>query len=257
MTTPSFYAPKPPSYLDTIGYTQRVVDSMLRNNPLHNAAVESGLMKWFGNYVDPGGDPRNYLWIGEFLPADTNLPGDPPQRGISMVRDDSRGTAAFNLYDPVPSVGDGLKQRLFFGGGDNEALFIESRQGGWRFPEAPVPMCPLDSDLLTWPGTDSASFGTLWEGRMSLTGRNMAYRVWNACTGGASGQFRLRIEGSTTILGPTHSLAVNTNAVVDTSIDVSACRGQTVAVHWDAVRTNASGKARSSVITMRNFTEDF
>lgn len=89
---------------------------------------------------------------------------------------------------------------------------------------------------------------------MSMVGRNISYRVWNACTGGASGQFRLRVEGSSTITGPVHTLPVNGNGVVEASVDVSAVRGETVAVHWDAVRTNASGKARASIISMRNFT---
>lgn len=254
MTSPSFYSPRTPSAIDTIGYTQRVVDSILRNNPLHNAAIESGLMKWFGNYTDDDGSKRNFLWIGEFLPADTNLPGDPPQRGFSMVRDDSRGTAAFNLYDPFPSTGDGLKQRLALLSGDGHGLMIESRQGGWNYPQAPIPMGHRDSDLSLWPGTDSGSFSGIYEGQMTLTGRDIAYRMWDACTGGATGQFRLRVEGSVSLTSAVHTLPANGNGVVDSSMDVSAMRGETVTVYWEAARTNGVGKARASLISIRNFT---
>lgn len=256
MTSPSYYTPHSPTVLDTIGYTQRVVDAILRNNPLHNAGIEFGLMRWFGNYVDEDGSKRNFLWIGEFLPADTNLPGDPPQRGISMVRDDSRGTAAFNLYDPFPGTGDGLKQRLFFGGGDGHRLFDESRQGGWAFPHQNIPMGALDSDLSTWTSTDSATFDSIFEGRLSVTGRHIGYRVWNAGTAGAAGEFRLRVEGSVTVLGPTHVIAAGANAVADEVVDVSALRGENVTIRWDARRTNAVGRARAAVIAMRNYSAD-
>lgn len=258
MTSPSYYTPQNPSVLDTIGYTKRVVDQILRNNPLHNAAVAAGLMRWIGNYPSDGGDLINWLWLGEFLPADTNLPGSPPQKGFSLLRDDSRGgRSAINLYDPFPSTGDGLKQRLGIGSGDGERLFDESRQGGWKFPEEGVPVYARDTDMATWTGTDSGSFTPIYEGRVSIVGRHLAYRVWNATTGGATGQFRLKVEyGSTVITGPVHSLPANSNGVVDNVVNVAALRGNTASIYWEVARTNASGKARASIISLRNFSTD-
>lgn len=258
MTSPSYYTPSNPSALDTIGYTKRVVDQLLRNNPLHNAAVESGLMRWLGNYTSDGGGAINFLWIGEFFPQDTNLPGNPPQKGFSLVRDDSRGgRSAVAMFDPNPGVGDGLKQALYLGGGDGQSLAAESRQGGWQFPEEGVPVYARDSDLALWSGTDAGAYSAIYEGRVSVVGRHVAYRVWDACTGGATGQFRLKVEaGGTQVLGAVHTLPANANGVTDGTVDVSALRGQTASIYWEAQRTNGVGKARASIISLRCYSAD-
>jgi hypothetical protein len=229
---------------------------MLRNNPLHNATVDQGLMRWVGNYLDDGGSNINFLWIGEFQPADANLPGSPPQRGFSLVRDDSRGgRSAISLYDPSAQSGDGLKQRLQISSGDGEQLFTESRDGGWSFPQEGIPMYGRDSDLSLWPGNTGAAFSSIHEGRVSIVGNKVAYRVWDATTGGATGSFRLRVEGAgaggADVTSPVHNLGVNANGVVDGEVDVSEARGLTVPIYWEAQVNNGVGKARSVIISLR------
>lgn len=255
MTQPSYYTPRTPSALDTVGYTQRVVDAILRNNPLHNAAVDSGLMKWFGNYQNTNGDTINYLWIGEFFPADPNLPGSPPQKGISMVRDDSRGgQSAFALYDHAPNSGDGLRQTIHVGSGDGHQMFMEAREGGQEWPRNDISMYARDSDLALWPGTDAASFSAIYEGQVSIVGRFIRFRMWDACTGGAVGRFRLRVVDATgvnpDIISTIHDLPANANGVFDSEVNVAVLRGGNATVFWEAARTNGVGKARTVPISI-------
>lgn len=257
MTAPSdFYAPRDPDYVDNIRYTQRVVDQILRNNPLVDAVVSKGLIRWIGNYISgPGPDKINFLWIGEFFPADPNL-GGIPQRGFSLVRDDSRGgRSAIAMYDANPGGGGGLRQCLFIGSGDGKRLYDENRNGGWGWPESNVWMGALGSDTSKWPGTTSGTFDTLFEGRLNVVGNQVAYRFFAATTGGATANYRLRVEGTGgDVVGSTHSLGVNSSNVFDSTVDVSASRGNTVTIRWEAQRTNGVGIAASQCITTRCFT---
>jgi hypothetical protein len=260
--TPDLYTPRNPSVVDAIAYSRRLADSILSNNPLTDATVSRGLIRWLGNYANGGGtgpDKINFLWIGEFYPADTNLPGSPPQRGFSLVRDDSRGgVSAIALYDPSPSVGGALKQALFFTSGDGKRLFEESRNGGQKWPEDNVPMGYIGSDALKWLGTNSASptFGTIAEGPFSVVGNTIEYRVFIATDAGTSGQFRLEIEGpgSVFLTSGNHTLTPLTNAVAVGSVDISSFRGQSAVARWQGRVTGGAGLARASVLWMRNYT---
>lgn len=257
MTTPQVYAPRSPSILDTLGYTNRVVDAILRNNPLTDAVVSEGLVRWIGNYVSGGGPNKiNFLWVGEFLPADTNLPGSPAQRGFSLVRDDSRGgVSAIAMYDANPAGGGGLKQTLFITSGDGDLLFREHRDGGWQWPEENVAMGTISNNIAQWAENGTGSYATIAEGRANIVGNRLHYRVFCATTNGATGDFQLRAEGfGGDVIGPTHSLGVNSSNVFDSSVDISASRGRTITVRWEAKRTNGVGEARSQVISVRCFT---
>jgi hypothetical protein len=261
MSSPQPYMPQRPSALDTVQYVRRVADQILRNNPLHNGAVESGLVKWFGNYEDIDGSGKIvHVFIGEFHPVDTNLPGDPPQKGFALFRDDSGQNEdgfAFALYDPQPSFGDGLRQVLRFQSRDGAELWSEHRSGGIQFPRSDVMMNGRDSDLALWPGTDSASFSTIFEGRVSVIGHQLHYRMWCACTGGSNGQFRIRVESGgpePDVTGTTHALGINANGVFDDTVDISDFRGRTVTVYWEARRVSGTGKSRAVVISMQNYT---
>jgi hypothetical protein len=232
---------------------------MLRNNPLHNAAVDSGLMKWFGNYQKSDGTGKiAYLWIGEFLPRDVNLDGDPPQKGIVMFRDDSRGATdefAFALYDHSPSVPGGLKQTIHWNSGDGQQLFRESRDGGQSWPWQNIQMGARDSDLALWPGTNSGSFSTIYEGQFSVVGNFIHFRMWGATTGGSNGQLRLRCESGgaeADAVSATYALGVNANDVFEAQLDVSAFRGRTVRCYWETRILSGTGKCRSALIFMHN-----
>lgn len=257
MTTPQQYSPRSPDFLDTVAYTANLVDKILRNNPLTDAVISQGLMKWIGNYNDGSGNLINPLWIGEFLPADPNLPGSPPQKGFSLVRDDSRGgKSAIALYDATPGASAGLKQTLFIYSGDGQRMMVESRDGGQQWPEENVWMGALGSDVSKWPGTTStASFDSLFEGRLNVQGNRVNYRVFCATTTGATANFRIRVNGPFgDVVGTTHSLGVNASGVFDANLDVTSMRGGTYAIRWDAQVTNGVGEARAQVISVRNFT---
>ncbi len=256
MTSPQ-YTPRDPDVLDSIGYTRRVVDAILRNNPLTNAVVSNGLMRWIGNYTDAlDPDKINFLWIGDFLPADVNISPTTPQRGFSLVRDDSRGgVSAIAMFDPSPAASPGLKQVLWFTSGDGKQLMTESRDGGQNWPQDNVWMGALGSDTTKWPGTTSGTFDTLFEGRVNVIGNRVSYRIFAATTNGATADFRLRVEGiGGDVIGSTHSLGVNASGVFDSFVDVSASRGTTVVIRWEAQRTNGVGEARSQVISVRCYT---
>ena len=258
MTTPDYYAPRAPSGLDVVAYAKRVADALHRNNPLTDAVVSRGLIKWVGNYTNSGNpDKINYLWVGEFLPADPNL-GGVPQRGFSLVRDDSRGgVSAIAMYDSNPGAGGGLRQQLFFTSGDGNRLADESRSGGWSWPEELVPLGPLGNDTLKWPGTQSATFDTLWEGRVNGLGRHLAYRIFAANDNGASGEFRVRVEApGGDITGTTHVLGVNAQSILDATFPIVAARGVTCTIRLEARRTNAAGACRMTPITVRCYSTD-
>jgi hypothetical protein len=253
VTTPDYYSPRAPSGLDVVAYTRRVVDSLHRNNPLTDAVVSRGLIKWLGNYTNSGNpDKINYLWIGEFLPADPNL-GGIAQRGFSLVRDDSRGgISAIAMFDAAPDLGGGLRQTLFITSGDNKILARESRQGGWFWPEDLIPLAPMGNDTLKWPGTQSATFDTLWEGRVNGLGNQLSYRVFAANDGGATGEYRIRVEApGGDLVSTTHVLGAGLQNVFDSSFDIATARGVTCTVRIEARRTNAAGNCRATPITLR------
>lgn len=253
MTTPDYYSPRSPSSVDALVYARRVVDSILRNNPLTDAVVDRGLIKWLGNYVSGGGpDKINFLWIGEFLPADPNL-GGIPQRGFSLVRDDSRGgVSAISLFDGNPAGVGGLRQTLVFTSGDGQTLARESRNGGWYWPESLIPMAPMGNNTIEWPGTQSGTFQTLWEGRVAVVGRDLSYRIFAANDGGAAGEFRVRVEAiGGDIVGTTHVLGVGLQDVFDSSFSIAGARGTTVPVRIEARRTNAAGSCRATPLSVR------
>lgn len=258
MTTPDYYAPRAPSGLDVVGYTRRVVDAIHRNNPLTDAVVSRGLIKWLGNYTNEASpDKINFLWIGEFLPADPNM-GGVPQRGFSLVRDDSRGgVSAVALYDSDVNAGGGLRQQLLFTSGDKRRLAIESRSGGWTYPEELIPFGPVGNDTLRWPGTQSGTFATLWEGRVNVLGRHIAYRLFIANDNGAAGEFRVRLEApGGDIVSTTHAVGVDAQAVVDSSFLVASARGITCTIRLEGRRTNGAGTCRLSPMTVRCYSQD-
>lgn len=258
MTTPTnFYAPHDVNAMETVQYARRAIDEMTRSNPLQNAVVSSGLVRWIGRYLnDSNPDRINFLWIGEFQPTDPDQ-GGLPQRGFSLVRDDSRGgRSAIAMYDPTPDVGNsGLRQVLIFSSGDGDRLFEESRNGGQRWPEDNVWMGPIGNDTNVWPSTDSASYATVWEGRVNVVGNFLHYRIFGANDTGVSSNHRLRFEGpGGDIVGSVHALGLGASAVFDSTVDVSVARGGTYTVRWETQRTAGAARARSSVISLRCFT---
>lgn len=253
------YAPRDQSAVDVIQYVRRAVDEMARANPLQNAVVSSGLVKWIGNYANSGNpDKINFLWIGEFLPLDPVM--GKAQRGFSLVRDDSRGgVSAIAMYDPSPNAGgSGLRQVLIITSGDNRRLYEESRDGGQRWPEEAVWLGPIGDAAQLWPGTPNAGFSILWEGRANIVGNRLRYRVFCYNDPGVAGEYRMRVSlAGGDVTSTVHVLGTGAQGVFEADMDVSADRGQTVTVRWEGRCTSGGGptaKARSSIITTRCYT---
>lgn len=253
----NFYAPREQTLIDNLKYAQDKVDQLTRANPLQSAVVTRGLIKWIGNYTNAGNPNKiNFLWIGEFFPGDPNFGGS-PQRGISLVRDDSRGgISAISMYDPSPNfAGTGLRQILQFVSGDDRRLMEESRDGGQRWPEVNVPMMPIPESVTLWPNTTNAAFSTLYEARVPIIGNRVQYRVWAWNEAGTSSEFRMRVSaGGGDVFGPTHVLGAAANAVYEDFVPISSDRGSTLDIRWEGRRTAGANNVRSALIFTRCYT---
>jgi hypothetical protein len=255
VTSPDFYTPRPPSATDTLAYTRRVVESILRNNPLTDAVVSRGLIKWIGNYVGGDGSPVNFLWIGEFLPADPNL-GGVPQRGFSLVRDDSRGgVSAFVMVDPDPGAGGGLRQIIVMTSGDGKELYRESRMGGLFFPSDNIVLSVYGDEFAKWPSVSTSSFNSFGYARANVIGNTIKYRiaVGTASTAVSSGEVRLNVNSDgVDLYGPTHVFngAVGQD-IFEGEVDVTQFRSNNVEVVLQGRRTSGTGKIYATTYEMR------
>lgn len=261
MTSPEQYTPRDLSALDALLAAKRTADAILRNNPLTDAVVSHGLMKWIGNHANIFGSGNvNFFWVGEFLPADPTM-GGRPQCGVAMWRDDSTGgTLAFALYDHNPGGdGLGLRQTLHFDGGDGKQLWQEARNGGQRWPQVNIAMGMTSANVSEWQKTlgTANNFQTIGEGRFSVLGNHVSARFWFGTIGGAAGEARVRIEvpGGTDIVGNTFTMGVNSNNAFEDKINVSSQRGNTVVIRFEVRTTNSTGQACGSVISFRNYTD--
>lgn len=252
MTYPQ-YTPYPPSFLDNVSYAQELADKIMRNNPLINAGIPSGLMKWFGNYTNPDGSKVNFLWIGEFLPGDPNM-GGKPQRGFSLVRDDQTHSSALALFDRTP--GTPLVQTISIYGYDGQPLLEESRnQSGLAFPYQQIPTGRTDGFYTTYPNTPNTSITSLVEGRFSCTGPTMHYKIWGNSDAGTTGQVRIRCtDGSTTIVSPWGAIPSAGNVFFDSTFDITTLRGhKDVNVFMEAQVLTGAGKVYCSLIALSNY----
>lgn len=253
------YAPRDQSIVDVVAYARRAIDEMSRSNPLQNAVVSSGLIRWLGNYTNSGNpDKINFLWIGGFFPADPNM-GGAAQRGLSLVRDDARGgISALAMYDPSPNfAGTGLRQVLIMTSGDGRRLMEESRDGGQRWPQENIWVGGIGSNAQVWVGTTASAFGTVHEGRANIIGNRIFYRVFCYNDVGVASEHRLRVSlPGGDVVGTTHVLGVGLQDVFESSVDVSAGRGQTCEVRWETRRTAGvdPNLARSAVVSLRCYT---
>lgn len=200
------YTPRQTDIVDAIAETRRITEAAMRSNPLRNAYIDDGLMKWHGNYA---GGPLGgaFLWIGEFRPNDQIL--NKPQRGFILSRDDSSHSTALWLYDPFPSTTKPLRQLLAMRDADNKNIMIEGRDGGTAFPWAPIPLYSQITDRVNI-FVDNGSGGSiikalpvigaingiqagvdrmLYRGRGPMVGNRIRYRGNSNSTGSTYGVF--------------------------------------------------------------------
>ena len=120
------YSPWNVTLIDAIAEAKRVTTAIMQANPLRNAVVDDGLMRWRGKYGD------DFLWVGEIQPVD---PTDGlPQRGFVVRRDDPGGHEALAVYDFAPKVGDPLRQKVLQRDADSRLMFQEGSDGGVYWP---------------------------------------------------------------------------------------------------------------------------
>jgi hypothetical protein len=239
MTYPQF-TPYPPSMIDNIGYAQQLADAIMRNNPLINAVVPSGLMKWYGNYQNPDGSPVNFLWIGEFLPSDPNM-GGKPQKGFSLVRDDSTHSSAMALYDKSP--GTPLKQTLTISSWDGQPLLDEARgAGGQSFPRMWFPMGGVSFNLPAWPQLNSGTRDLCW-GQFSAIGHLIDVQPWAITDAGVSATYTVRADDGAghVVTGPPHLLTGSGNSTWLDTLDISSMRGAKIVTAYLNVNITAGG----------------
>lgn len=264
MSSPEQYTPRDLTALDWLLAAKRTADSIVSSNPLTNAVISRGLMRWTGNHLDVNGEPINFLWIGEFLPADTTM-GGIPQRGIAMWRDDSAGAAyndgvlAFALYDHTPGEGGlGLRQTLHVRSVDNNQLYTEARHGGLQFPHAMIPMYEgSGTDRARWPSITSTSFVDVLEGYVSCTGNHVYGRYWVGTPAGVTAEFRMTASwsgGSTS--SPIHTQPGATFGLREDTIDVTGARGQAgLQIKIQARVASGAGSIEIAPIRFENFTD--
>lgn len=253
---PQYYLPRPPSLVDTVAANKRITDALLRNNPLVNAAVNQGLLRWLGNYITAGtSDKINFLWIGEFLPLDTNL--GVPQRGFSLVRDDSRGgVSAIAMFDPNPGGGGGLRQVVSITSGDGDRLMTESRFGGLTFPAAEVSWAPNGRDQTVWAGTNNTGTDDeLWSGRFSCVGNRLRGEIRGFAEVGTTGQVWVRVNGTPNIDSSALVLPSGGLLTLPFDLDVSSRRGERdVDVQIMGRRSTGAGWVRATPGRISNCT---
>lgn len=239
MTYPQF-TPYPPSVVDNIQYAQDLADAIMRNNPLVGAVIPSGLMKWYGNYTNPDGSKVNFLWIGEFLPADPNM-GGRPQKGFSLVRDDGTHSTAFSLFDHSP--GTPLKQTMSLFSYDGQAMLDESRnQGGWSFPGLWFPMYPNSLQLSAWPQRNSGSADVVW-GQCSAVGHMLDVQTQIITDAGVSATLTVRADDGLghTVTGTPHVVGGSSNTGFLDTLDISSMRGAKVFTAYVNLNITAGG----------------
>jgi hypothetical protein len=189
VTTPideGYFAPQPPSDTNVLQDTKRIADQILRSNPLKNAKVDGGLTRWVGAY---GGE---FAWFGEFFPGDPNRDGA-PQRGISLVRDDPKRKTAFAMYDPNPSAGRPLRQRVFMDDADGHRLLHEGDSGGLAYPYWPIQLFRADAG--GYVQTNQTTDRLIFTGRTANMGRHVEVVGFGTSFSGESGRIFTKVTG--------------------------------------------------------------
>lgn len=137
------YTPRQSDLVDAVAESRRAIDAAIRSNPLRNAVIDDGLMRWRGNYT--GGINASYLWIGEIFPVDAVL--GKMQRAFVLSRDDNVRARALWMYDPFAEsanpVSQPLRQLVSMHDADNYPMVVEGRYGGLRFPHTQIALYPV------------------------------------------------------------------------------------------------------------------
>jgi hypothetical protein len=244
------YSPRESTLVDAVAEATRVADQNMRSNPMKNARIDSGLTVWTGNY---GGD---LVWIGEFLPPDRNMFDQygnvRPQRGLSIVRDDTQRNSAIALYDFDPRAGVPLRQRLYMQDADGFGLMREGYNGGRAFPDHPIPMyARLNIEAGLSNGTDDV----IWQGAGNIVGTVLEFHGSIPSSGTVTITYFIRVIGinGVTVNSPTR-VAAGPVAFAET-IDIAALHPDAdfATVEFHAFRSAGTGLYFARPVRCRTF----
>jgi hypothetical protein len=175
------YTPRQEDLVDAVAESRRIIDAQIRSNPLRNAVIDDGLMRWRGNYTV--GTSGSFLWIGEVTPRDNVL--NKNQRGFILSRDDPKGARVLYMYDPFASTSNPstqpLRQLFSMNDADDNKMFHEALGGGALFPWSQIALYPVRTKFTTIAGftgpfleaqnqTTTGSVSLLHRGTGSMTG---------------------------------------------------------------------------------------
>lgn len=225
--------------VDAIAEARRIADQTMRNNPLVNAVIDRGLTRFRGNY---GGD---FIWFGEFFPADKNLTddfgNDMPQRGVSITRDDPSHNQVFALYDFDQRIGEALRQRIYMRDADGQSFILEGFNGGRAWPDAPLVLYQRES--FENPAATWTSDRVAYSGEGDLTGTLVDLTAAYTTTVGTDtiSSFLRLSGGGVTINTPTTALVGSQN--ISLTVDVKTIKqvSDYINVEWHMWRSAGTG----------------
>lgn len=233
------YTPRESTLVDAVAESRRIADQAMRNNPLVNAVIDRGLTRFRGNY---GGD---FIWFGEFFPADKNLTddfgNDMPQRGISITRDDPTHSQVFALYDFDQQAGEQLRQRIYMRDADGKALMLEGFNGGRAFPDAPIVL--YQRETIDPNGVQIGSDVVVFSGEGNLIGTRLAMSAaWGTAGGTPTWSTYLRVSGGgVTINTATSSGSGGGNISWNVDVKTILNASDYINVEWHMWKTGGTG----------------
>lgn len=225
----------------TLRDLQRQIDEVRRARSLENASISNGGLTVKGGggirLKAPDGTP---IFVMHSNP-DNPRPDGTPQPEVIIRRDD--GTAALAMHDPLPNQ-DGYNQALrWFDPTGNEIVADDmTSRTGLALPWMPAPLYP--ARYTDWPGTDSGTFETLWQGFIpKINPKLRLYFTHTSDVAGTTGEVRVTVNG--TQIGSTAAVGfVIASAQLDET--TSAAIHDVLDVQIQARRTAGTGLIRVS-----------
>lgn len=188
--------PRSPNLVDAILETQRVAEAQARANPLTNAIVDGGLIRWRGNYSAAAGQQGYYARIGELDDAPDDPVTGKPQRGLSIRRDDPSGSLAIRVYDHTANLHPAgpLRQKVAIFDYLGNRIIQEGEKGGLVAPQMAVVLYSLTDNYTAAAATSgwqTVAGGETFKNGHVVTGRGRVF-----CPYGYTTQVRLVVSGT-------------------------------------------------------------
>ncbi|MCG3756684.1 hypothetical protein [Amycolatopsis sp. Poz14] len=187
--------PRGASIVDPIADAKRVIDAAVRTNPLRNAVVDEGVVRWRGAYNSLGRDSY-FVKIGEQDDAPRDPVRNAPQRGFSVRRDDPTGSEAIRVYDHTAEQHPSgpLRQKVAIFDYLGNRIVQEGELGGLTAPQMAVVLYSLTDNFTasaTVSGWQTVAGGETYKNGHVVTARGRVY-----CPYAYTTQARLVVSGT-------------------------------------------------------------